>query len=193
MRPPRRNPGRRTIPQRRRLFIGCEGESEQAYVAVLARLADDARLAVHLDAVLLQPGGGDPLAIVERAALRADEREGRRGDPYARRFVLLDDDKLGQAPQRDQRIAGVAASAGLRLIWQRPCHEALLLRHLEGCGQLQPATTPVAGQQLIQRWATYEKAMPAARLAERLDQAAIVRVGAVEAELALLLQEIGLI
>jgi len=66
------------IPQRRRLFVGCEGESEQAYVALLARLSGEAGLAVHLDAVLLQPGGGDPLAIVERAAARAAEREGRR-------------------------------------------------------------------------------------------------------------------
>jgi hypothetical protein len=35
--------------------------------------------------------------------------------------------------------------------------------------------------------------MPSARLAERLDQAAIVRVSAVEAELAAFLQDIGLI
>lgn len=193
MRPPRRHPARRAIPQRRRLFVGCEGESEQAYVALLARLAVDARLAVHLDAVLLQPGGGDPLAIVERAAQRAEEREGRRGEPYARRFVLLDDDKLGKAPQRDQRIAGVAAAAGLHLVWQKPCHEAVLLRHLEGCSQFQPPTTTVAGQQLVQRWANYEKAMPSARLAERLDHAAIVRVSAVEAELAAFLQDLGLI
>ncbi|MET1755763.1 hypothetical protein ABVV53_09875 [Novosphingobium sp. RD2P27] len=45
----------------------------------------------------------------------------------------------------------------------------------------------------MQRWANYEKAMPSARLAERLDQAAIVRVSAVEAELAAFLQDIGLI
>lgn len=181
------------IPQRRRMFVGCEGESEQGYTALLARLSDEARLAVHLDAVLLQPGGGDPLAIIERAAARVAEREGRRGDPYERRFVILDDDKLGQAPQRDQRIAGVAANAGLQLIWQSPCHEALLLRHLDGCAQLRPPLSAIASQQLLARWPDYEKAMPAARLAERLDRAAVARAAAVEVELAVMLQAIGLI
>lgn len=187
MRPPRR-----LIPQRRRLFVGCEGESEQSYTALLARLVEDAQLAVHLDAVLLQPGGGDPLALVERAAARAAERESRRGDPYARRFVLLDRDKIGQTPQRDQRIAGVAADADLHLIWQRPCHEAMLLRHLENCAQLRPPATPIAYHQLEARWPGYQKAMPAVRLAERLDRAAIAHAAAVEPDLAILLQEIGL-
>jgi hypothetical protein len=81
----------------------------------------------------------------------------------------------------------------LHLVWQKPCHEAVLLRHLEGCSQFQPPSTAVAGQQLVQRWANYEKAMPSARLAERLDHAAIVRVSAVEAELAAFLQDLGLI
>jgi hypothetical protein len=184
---------RRTIPQRRRLFVGCEGESERAYTALLARLVEEERLAVHLDAVLLQPGGGDPLAIVERAAARVAERESRRGDPYERRFVILDDDKLGQTPQRDQRIAGVAADAGLQIIWQSPCHEAVLLRHLDGCTQLRPPTTAVAGQQLVAQWPAYHKAMPAARLAERLDRAALARAAAAEVALAELLQVIGLL
>lgn len=184
---------RRMIQQRRRVFVGCEGESEQAYTALLARLVETARLAVYLDAVLLQPAGGDPLAIVERAAARAAEREQRHGDPYERRFVILDDDKLGQTPQRDQRIAGVAGDAGLRIIWQSPCHEAVLLRHLDGCAQLRPPSTSIAGQQLAARWPTYRKAMPAARLAERLNHAAIARAAAVEVELAELFRVIGLI
>ena len=185
-------PVRRIIPQRRRLFVGCEGESEQGYVALLARFADQARLAVHLDAVLLQPGGGDPLALVERAAAHADERSERRG-AYERRFVLLDRDKYGQAPDRDQRIAALADAAALNLIWQRPCFEALLLRHLEGCAQLRPPSTPLAEAQLRQRWADYEKALPASRLAARLDLAAVKRVAHVEPDLAALLTVIGLL
>lgn len=111
MRPPRR-----VFLQRRRLFVGCEGESERGYVALLVRLIEEARLAVHQDAVLLQPGGGDPLAIVELAAARANERDRRRDDLYERRYVILDHDKVGQTPQRDQRIAVVPAAAGLNLI-----------------------------------------------------------------------------
>lgn len=187
MRPPRR-----IIPQRRRIFVGCEGESEQGYVALLARFAEEARLAVHLDAVLLQPGGGDPLALVERAAVQAAERGNRRGD-YEGRFVLLDRDKYGQVPERDNRISVIVQAVGLHLIWQRPCHEALLLRHLEGCAQLKPPSTPVAMGQLQQRWAGYEKATPAARLADRLDRAALARAAQVEPDLATLLEAIGLI
>ncbi|HEX8387964.1 MAG TPA: RloB domain-containing protein [Sphingomonas sp.] len=180
------------LPQRRRLFVGCEGESEQGYVALLARLAEAARLGVHLDAVLLQPGGGDPLALVERAAAYAVQRSLRRGN-YECRFVLLDRDKHGQTPERDSRIAAIAESARLHLIWQQPCHEALLLRHLEGCSQLRPPTTPIAIEQLRQRWAGYEKATPAARLADRLDRPALARAAQVEPDLAVLLTTIGLI
>lgn len=57
----RRRPYRQ---QRAPIFIGCEGESERGYVAFLGRLVEEAGLAVHLDPVLLQPGGGDPLGLV---------------------------------------------------------------------------------------------------------------------------------
>lgn len=181
----------RLIPQRRRLFVGCEGESEQSYVALLARFAEAARVSVHLDAVLLRPGGGDPLAIVERAAAKVDERVGRHG-AYERRFVLIDRDRWGQTPNRDQQIAGLAVSASLELIWQRPCHEAVLLRHLDGCSQLRPRSTAIAQTGLSARWPSYQKGMPAIRLADRLDIAAVQRAAAVEPELAVLLHEIGL-
>jgi hypothetical protein len=49
------------------------------------------------------------------------------------RAVLLDTDRRGQAPQRDMRMVELAQRTRLRLIWQEPCHEAFLLRHLEGC------------------------------------------------------------
>jgi hypothetical protein len=180
------------VPQRRRLFVGCEGESEQGYVALLSRIAESLRIPVHLDAVLLQPGGGDPLAIVQLAAQRADERAARHG-LYEDRFVLLDDDKLEIAPDRDARIAPQAELAGLCLVWQHTCHEALLLRHLEGCTQRRPGSTALALTRLEQQWRSYKKGMPAVRLAERIDLAALVRVAAVEPALAGLLTSAGLI
>lgn len=187
MRPPRR-----IIPQRRRLFVGCEGESEQGYVAWLTRLAEARRVAVHLDAFLLQPGGGDPLAIIEQAVARADQQAARRGD-YERRFVLLDRDKFGHSPQRDARIPQVAANGSIELVWQRPCHEAIILRHLDGCQNRQPQTSPLAGQQLGAAWPAYRKPMTAARLADRLDVDAVARISAVEPELAAMLGIIGLV
>ncbi|WP_353447075.1 RloB domain-containing protein [Sphingomonas aerolata] len=178
-------------PQRTRFFIGCEGESEQGYVALLQRMADAGGLHVHLDAIVLQPGGGDPCAIVEQALKRMKAREKQAGDPYAFRFVLLDADKRGQQPQRDARAVTLAADI-LHLIWQDPCYEAVLLRHLQGCAQLRPPLTPDALVQLRQRWPEYGKPMPAARLATRVDTDALQRVRPVEPDLATLLDAVGL-
>jgi hypothetical protein len=47
--------GRRTIERRARIFLGCEGESEQGYGAFLQRLADAKNIKVHVVAVNLQP------------------------------------------------------------------------------------------------------------------------------------------
>lgn len=180
-------------PQRAPIFVGCEGESERGYVAFLGRLVETAGLAVHLDPVLLQPGGGDPLAIVERAAQRLSERKRRRQIDYEAQFVLLDRDKWGIAPNRDGQIAQIATRAGLKLVWQAPCHEAMLLRHLENCGALLPQTTKLAEAALIQRWPEYKKPMDAAGLARRLDILAVSRAASVEPDLEQLLQEVGLI
>jgi len=58
------------IPQRRRIFLGCEGESERGYGALIGRLLESQRRDVHLQVVLLKPGGGDPLALIEQARKR---------------------------------------------------------------------------------------------------------------------------
>jgi hypothetical protein len=56
----------RQRPLRRRIFCGCEGESEQSYGTFLHQLVA-ARGDLHIEALLLQPGAGDPLATVDRA------------------------------------------------------------------------------------------------------------------------------
>jgi len=155
--------GRRPIPQRRRIFVACEGESEQSYVALLARLIESHHRRVHLDIVLVQPGGGDPLAIVERAVRLLQDRVRRLGRYHAH-AVLLDCDKLGLVPERDRQIAPLAARHRLHLIWQEPCHEAVLLRHIKGCERLRPADTQRAGEELRRRCPDYRKGMPALRL-----------------------------
>ncbi len=58
---------RRTArPQRRPVFLGCEGESERGYGTLIGRLRDELRPDLHLDVTLLRPGGGDPLALTGR-------------------------------------------------------------------------------------------------------------------------------
>ena len=184
----RRRPAR---PQRTRIFVGCEGESEQGYATLLQRVADAAGRFVHVDAVVLQPGGGDPCALVEQALKRVRERERQHGDRYAYRYVLLDADKVGLQPQRDARAEALAAGE-LNLIWQRPCYEAVLLRHLPECLQLRPPLSADALAQLRQRWPDYRKPMPATRLATRIDQDALERIRRVEPELACLLDVIAI-
>ena len=49
---------------RRRIFAGCEGDSEVSYIALVRRIVEDVHQKVYLDAQPLQPGGGDPLALV---------------------------------------------------------------------------------------------------------------------------------
>lgn len=183
---------RPNIQQRKPIFVGCEGESERGYIAFLGRLAEQEGLAIHLDPVLLKPGGGDPCGLIELAARKLSERVRARGIQYHAKLVLLDQDLVGQVPARDARGFQTANKFGLQLIWQSPCHEAVLLRHLEHCETLRPPSAPIAEEQLRQRWPAYEKGMAAAKLGARLDLAAVRRAAVVEPDLAMLLQIIGL-
>jgi hypothetical protein len=105
-----------TIPPRRRIFLGCEGESEQGYGALLSRIAEEQGLHLAPQIVLLRPGGGDPLALVQLAIAKIREDERKRGE-FSIKAVLLDQDKLGQAPERDQLLHAEAAQNDLHLIW----------------------------------------------------------------------------
>jgi hypothetical protein len=177
------------IQQRTRIYLGCEGQSEQSYGRLLSRIADDAGLHIHLDADPLC--GGDPLAIVKLAVRHINQRKRLRGD-FAHRAILLDRDKLGLAPERDRQIALITGENALSVIWQTPCHEGFLLRHFEGQGMARPATSDLALQSLARVWPEYYKGMPAGLLATRIDAAAVRRASAVEAAFAALLDQIGL-
>jgi hypothetical protein len=86
------------IPQRRRVYLGCEGESERGYGARIGRLLGNRRRDVHLHVDLLRPGGGDPLALIDLARRRIAEGERKSESPYVHRAVLMDSDRLGQTP-----------------------------------------------------------------------------------------------
>ena len=183
---------RRIVPQRRRVFVGCEGDSERGYAALLDELLDGIRPDRHLDIVPLQPGAGDPLQLVERALahIAADAR--KRGRPsYIERAILLDHDRRTDNPDRGAQAEAQARANKLRLIWQQPCFEALLLRHLPNCRDLRPPVTARAVAELERHWPGYVKGLPKTRLAERVDAAAVRQAAAVEPELAAFLRTIG--
>jgi hypothetical protein len=180
------------IPQRMRIYLGCEGQSEQSYAARMGQIADSQGLHLYIDNDVLQPGGGDPLALVQLAIRRIEERERKRG-AFSFRAVLLDRDKWGQVPDRDGQIAPMAAEHGLSVIWQIPCHEGFLLRHFGSHETARPVTSDLALQALKRLWPEYYKGMPASQLASRIDLGAIRRASEVESQFASFLEQIGLL
>jgi hypothetical protein len=176
--------GRRpTIPRRKPIFLGCEGESEQAYGQFLNELAREAHLHVHIEVVNLSPGAGDPVSRMHRAQKEVEHRQRKRTE-FAFRAVLLDSDQIDNDPQRRKIAEDIGRESGIGIIWQFPCHEALLLRHFEGFEQRRPATKAEIEAMLHQVWPAYQKPMTRVQIAKTLGIAHVRR--AVQSEPALL-------
>lgn len=174
-------------PQRRRIFVGCEGASEVGYVALIRLLAEEAGHFVHLD--IHDCCGGDPLAIVETAVRVHDSRKARNG-AYAARSIFLDADRRGNHPERSARAIQLARDNGFHAIWSKPVLEALLLRHFPRFERQQPATPDLALEALHGCWPEYRKGMAAKELREWLDCAAVARAADLEPELRKFLESI---
>lgn len=177
----------RTISQRVKVFVGCEGRSERAYVRWLQERADQQGLRVHFDS--FDTGGGDPLAVVEksiREALRNERYKGR----YRTKFVLLDEDRIGDCPARDQQINSLQAKHGIGLVFQKFDHEALLLRHFPNCENLKPSRGRSL-KRLRREWPGYVKPAAFVDLNRLLDHASLERVLTVESRLREQLEKIG--
>jgi len=180
------------IEQKRPVFVGCEGLSECGYVGVVQDLVRDAGLPVHLIIQELAPGAGDPLARVELAVRRIDHLRKTRTAPTDR-FVFLDFDQAERDAERAARAERLAADHNIQIVWQRPCFEAVLLRHIAGRAANRPPDTPKAARALLREWPDYQKPMTRAALSRKIDLAAILRAAAVEPELRLMLICLGLI
>lgn len=182
---------RASIRQRAPVFLGCEGESEQGYGQLLNELLHAARLPFHLEVVNLGRGAGDPITRIQRAGVEIERRRNRRSE-FKHKAVLLDSDQIVDAAYR-QAAEQLARQLGINIIWQEPCHEALLLRHLDGCSQRRPPTTPSAQTALQAAWPEYAKPMTKLLLARRLGLVEVRRVATVEVALATLLRTIRLL
>lgn len=180
------------IKLRRPIYIGCEGASEVGYAGFLQDLIRDANLAVHLHVDELGPGTGDPLSRIEMAVLRLKQLQMKRSAP-AERFALLDLDQAERDLQRAERARKLAVENGIVILWQRPCFEALLLRHIAGRTANRPPDTPRAIVALKKEWPDYIKPITRADLARRIDRADVLRAATVEVELEALLHCIGLL
>ena len=178
------------ILQHRRFFVACEGESEVGYAALLQQLARDSGLSVHLD--IRRCHGGDPLAIVETAVSELKLRSRQRG-AFMGQAIFLDADRRDDVPDRTGRADRLILEHGFTAIWSEPAFEVLLLKHLDGCERLQPATSALALQQLQNHWRGYRKGMTAGNLRARLDRGSVERAASVLTGLREFLVEIQLL
>ena len=177
-------------PQRRRIFVGCEGETEVGYAAFIRILAEEAGLPLHLD--IRKCRGGDPLAIVETAVEDLRRRRNRHG-AYAGQAILLDADRRDDAPDRTARADQLIEEHAFHAVWADPAFEALLLKHMAGCERLQPATTAMALRELQNYWPRYRKGMAARVLRTEFDRTSVARAAAVLPALGGFLESVGLL
>lgn len=180
---------RHTIERRARIFLGCEGESEQGYGALLQHLADAKGLKFHVVPVNLQPAG-DPMKLA-RKAVTAFDREVERGGPFAAQAVMLDTDLLTDLQDNGRGAKDILAQKGFVTIWQRPDHEGFLLRHFEGHQWDDPPRG--ASMDAIKRlWPGYHKNMSARELQAEIGIEHVLRAANVEPDLRTLLALISL-
>lgn len=180
---------RPTIERRRRIFLGCEGESEQAYGAFLQRLADEIGIKVHILPINLRPAG-DPLALAEKA-VKAFSREEKKGGFFGK-AIILDADRLNDPLDRGQQALHLLASEAFTTVWQRPDHEGLLLRHFLGHEHDDPPRGASMNALRVQ-WPEYRKNMPALDLKRKLTLADVSRAASTMPELRHLLGIIGFV
>ncbi len=180
------------IQQRVPVFLGCEGESEQAYGQVLNDLIRVKNIPVHIEVVNLSPGAGDPLSRIRLAIKEIARRSARRGN-FELKVVLLDMDQVQNFPQRRLEAEKFATEAGISVIWQEPCHEALLLRHLAGCANYRPPSSSAALQALVGQWQGYRKPMTKSLLSRRLGYEEVLRAASVEPLLADFLRQVKIL
>jgi hypothetical protein len=179
-------------PLKRQIYIGCEGASEAGYAALLQDFINKADLPFYLKIDDLGRGAGDPLARVEMAVVHIAQQARRRVSPDAC-FILLDNDQVALDTQRAKRAQRMAAQNNITLVWQDPCFEAVLLRHLPHRATHRPPDSRHAEEALVREWPEYEKPMSRVLLARLIDMDAVTRAAAVEPGLAKLLRTVELI
>lgn len=162
---------RNSIPERTRIFIGCEGGSEHGYSTFLAKLTQDLGLAVHIDARILKEG--EPLSRIERAQKIIEQQEANRG-PYAHKFAFLDTDQQVRDPGRARQAEALANQLGIAIIWQQPDHEGLIVQHYRAAPSRGLRTKAESMRAVVRFWAHYEKNSTAQQYRQHLDRASVL-------------------
>ena len=177
--PSAQSPEKKTRPARLR------GKSERAYAALLNRFVREARLPVQIRSLSLEHAG-DPLSRVKLLL----KKVGAGDRQFQWMGILLDSDQIqGTRAHKARRLA---RECNINLIWQNPCHEELLLKHMPGQEKIQPANCIDAERKLIAIWREYQKPMTANQLSGRIHLEDVQQVARVEPDLKRLLKATGL-
>lgn len=181
---------RQPIPVRTRILVGCEGESEQSYARFLNDLARELKANIHIDPVIMK--GGDPLSrlLALQRYLRADRR---RHGLFAHKYALIDTDQDALDPKRAYDARHLAHELGVTVIWQKPVHEAFLVRHFDGYTTRKPQTAADSLALLHKIWAGYVKGQSAVSYGKRLGLDHVRRAASVEPDLHALVDTVGLL
>lgn len=175
------------MKRRMPVFVGCEGDSERAYVRWLQSRLDELGLSVHLDSYI--GGGGDPLAVVQSCVKECLRRQKLYG-AFTVRAIFLDTDKMGEDRSRDNKIPAELRRGNINAVFQVFDHEALLLRHFAGQHTKRPGKRRSLAA-LKKVWPNYQKPADAKQLARYLDLASLQRALRVEKELQGFLVDLG--
>jgi hypothetical protein len=182
---------RRTrITRRRRIFVGCEGESEQAYCQVLNDILNDQNLNLHLEVTLVGEGAGGPKQKVLKAIQKITHSEDCSGR-FVKKVLFIDSDLVVNNPQGKLETEDIANKNGILLVWQEPTHEAFLLRHLPNCAAHRPLQSQLATNKLKAQWSEYKKPMPRMNIAKVIDVDRVKQAASVEQEFKSFLVALG--
>ncbi|MCC6863960.1 MAG: RloB domain-containing protein [Rhodobacteraceae bacterium] len=181
---------RSKIEPQKRVFLACEGESEQGYGAMLQRLVNEKGIKVHLSIVKLQ-ASGNPLKLAENAQRKLEE-DITLGRKFTAQAIMLDTDGLDERSPDRVEAQKILERSGIIAIWQRPDFEGLLLRHFSGHKNDAPPRG-YSKDKLSAIWKDYKKPMSAIDLQKKIKLEDVLRAAKVEPNLAKLLEHLKLI
>jgi RloB-like protein len=165
------------IAPKQRVFIGCEGASEVSYVKFLQSFLPHC----HFDTKNLGTAG-DVLECIKQSISYIYNVRIKR-EPYERRFLFVDADVHAENNMRAKEAKALAISNKIDIIWQVPCHEALLLHHLEGQTVRMPANSKIAFNELKRHWPEYKKAYSTLEIRKKFTKDDVIRAATVEKDL----------
>jgi len=176
-------------PQLKRVFLGCEGDSERSYGAWLQAVAEDYKIPVPVDTYPDIGGGNQPCDIIERCISEMLQREARYGS-YFSRAILLDSDNIDNDPNRNYAAIQQAETQNVKILLQVFEHEAFLLRHIAGHEHTRP--NKGEGRTALQTaWPEYRRKFGKVQLYDKFVLEDLRRVCTIEAELREFLRSIS--